>query len=324
MKHVLALTFGDAATASTHFRILQYRDFLASEGIECDWFPANDFCDFTSLGKYDVVILQKKLIPIAALRKLRNHAKRLLYDADDLIWISPEKRHSFITRFRITRRLRAIAAAADLCLAANRVIASDLEAHGGRTAIVPMALDGKRWQDPVKDEVPLTIGWSGAPKNLVFLQEILPQLREVQRRHPEVRWAIHSGLNPCFDNFVYTHFPFVAEREHETIASFHIGLLPLPNNRFACGKSPIKALQYFACRTAVAAAPLGATGEIVRDCENGLWVQQPSEWVNVLERLISDAPLRHRLANSGRHDFIDNYELSIVGRQLAAAIRNDF
>jgi hypothetical protein len=318
---VLVLTFGSIDAASTKFRIVQYLDTLAAAGVHCDLVRAGEFRDFAGLPRYDVVLLQKTLLSAGTVRKLRRGSRRLLYDADDLIWLSPGKQHSFLTRLRVSHRLRTIVRAADICLAANGVIATDLAAAGGRTVVLPMALDGRIWQEPRRPPLPLTIGWSGAPHNIAFLRAILPQLREVQRRHPGVEWLFHSGADPQFSDFRYTHVPFVPGGEPETVGRFHIGLLPLPEDPFALGKSPIKSLQYFASRVAVAASPVGATTEIVRDGETGLWVRDPQQWPAVLERLITDDTLRERLAAAGRAEFEATYDLPRVADRLIALLR---
>jgi glycosyltransferase involved in cell wall biosynthesis len=319
LMRVLALTFGDEHTASTKFRVIQYLPEFARLGISFDVKAAKGFKDFAILPRYDVVLLQKTLVSGRVLGKLRQGARRLVYDADDLIWLAPGKKHSFLTRFRIERRLRRIARAADLCVAANGVIAADLASRGAQTVLIPMALDGEIWQDPVKDPG-LVVGWSGAPHNLVFLRAILPQLREVQCRFPEVQWLFHCGEDPRFPDFNYTHVPFEPGREHEVVRRFHVGLLPLPGDPFVRGKSPIKALQYFACRVAVVGSPVGATREIILDEENALWVREEDQWGSALGKLLSDPLLRRRLAAAGRLAFEAHYDLPRVAGRLIKAL----
>jgi glycosyltransferase involved in cell wall biosynthesis len=322
--NLLVLTFGDENTPSTRFRIVQYREMLEMAGIHCTLVPAREFRDFASLGGYDTVLLQKTLLNSGTVRRLRNGARRLIYDADDLIWLAPGKVHSFVSRFRNGRRLKAIARCADLCLAANRVIADDLQQAGGSIALVPMALDGRVWRlRPDGREAPLTIGWSGAPKNLVFLRAILPQLREVQTRFPDVRWVIHSGENPDFPGFRFEHVPFVPGNEPATVAGFDIGLLPLPDDPFVCGKSPIKGLQYSACGLAVVADPVGATRELLSDGFNSLWVGGEQTWVTALSGLIGDAPLRRQLGTNARAIFEQQHDLPVVFARLRAALSGE-
>lgn len=322
---ILVLTFGDENTPSTRFRIAQYLEMLETVGIRCTLVPAREFRDFSSLGGYDTVLLQKTLLNSGTVRRLRRGARRLIYDVDDLIWLAPGKVHNFITRFRIGRRLKTIVQCADLCLAANQVIAADLEQAGGTTTLIPMALDGRVWRPrPVDSEgQSLTIGWSGAPKNLAFLSAILPQLREVQGRFPDVRWQVHSGENPRFPDFRYEHVPFVPGNEPATVAGFDIGLLPLPDDPFVRGKSPIKGLQYCASGLAVVADPIGATRELLLDNVNCLWVEGEQTWVTALSRLIGDTELRRQLGARARTNFEQRHDLPIVFAQLKAALTGE-
>ncbi|MGH7406779.1 MAG: glycosyltransferase family 4 protein [Candidatus Methylomirabilales bacterium] len=317
---LFALTFGGADTASTYYRLLQYRDLFSAAGIRFDHAPAKEFRDYGRLRDFDTVLLQKVLLSRGRLRSLRRCVRRLLYDADDRIWLSPYRTHSWITQLRIGRRMRAIARSADVCLAANGVIAADLEGCGGRTVVVPMALDDRVWQVPPERRDPVTVGWTGAPKNLVFLRGILPELLEVQHRFPHVRFLVHCGQDPRFEGLRYEHLPFVPGEEPAAVGRFHIGLLPLPDDQFVYGKSPGKALQYFACGVAVAGSPVGATREILADGENALWVRERRDWVAALTRLIEDAELRVRLAVAGRRTFEERHALPVVFRRLRAVL----
>jgi hypothetical protein len=322
---VLVLTFGNENTPSTRYRIVQYQELLELSGIRCTLVPAKEFRDFSSLSEYDAVLLQKTLLDGGTVRRIRRGARRLIYDADDLIWLSPGKVHSFITRFRIRRRLKTIVQCSDVCLVANRIIATDLEEVGGTTTLLPMALDGRVWRPRPTGEgkTPLTIGWSGAPGNLIFLQAILPQLREVQTLFPDVRWVIHSGVDPHFQNFRYEYEPYVPGNEPATVASFDIGLLPLPDDPFVRGKSPIKGLQYSACGLAVVVDPIGATRELLIDNVNSLWVEGEQTWETALSRLIVDTGLRQRLAASARTLFEQQHDLPRVFDKLRAVISGE-
>jgi hypothetical protein len=313
---LFALTFGGADSASTHYRLHQYREQFAAAGIEFAHALATGFKDFASLKQYDVVLLQKTLLAMPKVSRIRKHSKRFLYDADDLIWLSPQKIHSWLTRLRIEARSKHIAKSADLCMAANQIIAGDLRQRGGKTVVVPMALDGRKWTDAEKKGEHVTIGWSGAPKNLPFLRGILPELISVQRRFPEVRFAIHCGEEPKLTGLRYEHVRYVANAEPEAVRQFHIGLLPLPDEPFARGKSPIKALQYFASRVAVVGSPIGATREVLEDGSNSLWAGERRTWAEALGQLISEPMKRQQLSGMARRCFAERYGLPLVFEQL--------
>lgn len=309
---IFFLTFGGTNTASTRYRVLQYFDLFLAAHIDVGYAPVSGFKCFEQLREYDTVILQKTIVPLSLIRKLRQVSRRLLYDIDDRIWLSPNKQHGIITRLRIAARIRAIAKNSDLCIAANEVIADDLRRAGGNVAVVPMSLDEGIWHPRTsRNDDALVVGWSGAPKNLAFLERILPELKKVQRQFPKVRWHIHSGENPHFSDFDYLHIPYVAGEEHLAVGAFDIGLLPLPNDPFVKGKSPIKALQYLACKVAVVGECVGATQEILEDGVNAL-CGGPGEWGSALAQLITNATLRNRLAAAGRLCFETAYERRVV------------
>lgn len=317
---LFALTFGGPESASTQYRLLQYADLFAAAGIEFGYAPVAGFSDFASLAKADVVVLQKTLVSGSKFRGIRQHARWLVYDADDLIWLSPHKTHHWWTRWRIEWRLRRIAQKVDTCIAANEVIAADLRARGAMPIVIPMALDGAQWTDAAKTAVPVTVGWSGSPKNLPFLRAILPAMRTAQERCPTARWVIHCGQEPALEGLRYTHVPFVPGEEPSVVQQFHVGLLPLPDEPFARGKSPIKALQYFASRVAVVGAPVGATREMLRHDENAVLVETPEAWARTIIELLEDEPHRNRLAAAARRTFEADYNAPVVFGRLRRAL----
>lgn len=315
---VLSLNFGDASCASSQFRIHAYLDSLASLGIQIDTTPANSFTDWSKIGTYDAVIVQKKLFRLGQMRHLATHAKRLLYDIDDAIWEPHGKPHGWFTRLRTRSRIRAVARAADLCLAANGVIASYLAQWSTNARVFPMSLDEQLWQPAAAESIgPIRIGWSGAPGNLPYLEALEPALAQIQQRYPQVEWAVLCGRAPAFKTVRWTHIPWEPGCEPRIVPSFSIGLLPLPDNPFAAAKSPIKGLQYMACGVPTVATPLAATRELFVDDKAALFVTRHEDWIQALERLISDNTLRHRMGQQARHTFESRYALRSQAKKLA-------
>jgi glycosyltransferase involved in cell wall biosynthesis len=321
MTRVLALTFGDQSQASTLFRVHQYIRPLAQAGIHIEAIPARDFADWHHVASYDAVLLQKSLLPMGKLRRLRRLSRRFVYDIDDAIWHPHGKPHFFLTNLRQNLRLKRIVSSADLCVAANGVIARHLQRWTSRVAVLPMALDEDTWtpRGATRSDK-LRIGWSGSPVNLRYVEEIEPALVEVQARFPQAEFAIFSGQPPMFQRLKFVHLPFTPGREPENIQTFDIGLLPLPNDPFAAGKSPIKGLQYLASGAAVVLSPVGAAAEMFVEGETGLFARDTQGWIQALSRLAEDAPLCRRLAESGRAAFLKNFSLSANVALMAAAL----
>ena len=313
---LLALTFGNETCASTQYRIIQYRPLMEAAGITLEHAPAKTFSNWASLPNYDVVILQKTLLNRRKIRRLAKGARRLLYDSDDRIWMRPGKPYGWLTAFRIKMRLKLICRLADQCIAANGIIADDLQQHGATPVIIPMALDGNIWFPPEKREGPLTIGWTGSPASLQYLEPIRPAITAVQRTHPEVRWQIHCGRDPEWKDLNYEHIPYTPGNEPETVRGFDIGLLPLPDGEFAQGKSPIKALQYFASGVALIHSPVGATIELTRNNTLGLPATQSKEWNAMMNQLIHDQGARSAMTGNASGQFDSQHEMRSVFTRL--------
>jgi glycosyltransferase involved in cell wall biosynthesis len=317
------LTFGDVSCASSLYRVFKLQGPLKERGISLDVIPANDFTQWESVAKYDLVLVQKKLFRLSQVRFLSRHAKCLLYDLDDAIWHPHGRSHHFFTRWKTGFRLHAIARASALCTAANSVLATELRRWQPNVAIVPMALDEREWQVRMPDDgLRVRLGWSGAPVNLAYLETIAPALDELGRRNPSMELAVVSGRKPQLPPTLKSvHLPWQPNNEAELVRTFDIGLLPLPDNPFAAGKSPVKCLQYMACGIPVVASPLAGVREILEESDTGLFAKSQDDWVRELDHLIKDKGLRHQMGARARLAFERSHSLTAVAGLIAALWR---
>ena len=323
---ILVLSFGDERCASTKFRFCQFVDPLRREGVELQIRLAKGFTDFRILPEFDLVILQKRLANTLWLRKVRKWARILLFDTDDAIWEAHNHPHSWWTTWRTKRRLCQIASDADSCTVPNSYLAGYLRRISRRVELIPMALDPAVWlPSPERTPGPIRIGWAGAPQNLIYLTNIGGVLARIQKDYPALQLVVYCGAPPVWDVRVDSiHHCYEAGSEVSVVQTFDIGLLPLPVNSFAAGKSPIKALQYAACGVACVASPVGATNEIVQHGVTGLTAATLEEWDHVLRRLIDDVVLRRKLGNAARTMFLGTYALDVVVSSLLTCWRDLF
>ena len=320
---VLALTFGNAAQASSFYRIYQFIAPLREAGIDLTAVPADSFSEWSRLAEYDVVIVQKKLFSLGKIRLLRRRAKALVYDVDDAIWHPHGRRHSWFTTLRAGLRLRAIIRAAHLTLAANEVLAAHLRTHATRLTVLPMALDETAWTPhAARDARDPVLGWSGHPVNLPYLEAIEPALLTLRAEFPNARLAVFSGQPPRFREMPFDLIPFQAGTEPEALRTFDIGLLPLPEGAFAEGKSPIKGLQYMACGIPTVLPPRGAAHAMFRAGETALFATTPAEWTAALGKLLRDPALRQRMGAEARRDFEAHHTVSAAAARLKDLLKS--
>ncbi len=317
-RRVVAITFGDAQTGSTKFRIKQYENYLLDHGIQMETFSQKDISDrwLEEMRKADAIINQKCLLGGRWAGKILGLRKPLLFDFDDSIYTRPGKPFSFITKIRVKHRLKRWLKTASCVTTANDYLRSYAAGYSDSVKIVPMSLDTHAWR-PVErrqDRPGLVIGWAGAPSNLHHLEKIEPSLASILDQFPHVSLAVFSGQRPKL-SCRYDYVPFQEGAEAAFVQNIDIGLLPLIDEEFSKGKSPIKAIQYLACGIPVVGNFYGATRELL-NAGNSLPVTAPQEWVPALRRLLTDSSLREQMGRQGRQDIVQGHCLKRTGEIL--------
>ncbi len=145
----------------------------------------------------------------------------------------------------------------------------------------------------------LVLGWIGGGKSLCFLEELGPVFQRLARSHPALRLKI-----VCDHFFALDDVPIIEKRwslheEGTDVASFDIGLAPLPDDVWSRGKCGTKLLQSFCAAVPVVASPVGVHREMIEPGVSGLLASTPEQWEDALERLITDESLRGRLGAAG-------------------------
>jgi glycosyltransferase involved in cell wall biosynthesis len=178
-----------------------------------------------------------------------------------------------------------------------------------------MALDTDIWEPRNRiHREEIVLGWAGAPVNLPLIEKLGLVLAHMLKTYPLLKLAIFSGQKPRL-SCPFEYHPFIPGGEPEFVKNLDIGLLPLDDEEYARGKSPIKALQYLACGVPVVGNIIGATAEILND-KNSIGVSNEKEWLNALGRLVTNRDLAISMGNFG-HKFIEkNHNLKTVGEKL--------
>jgi glycosyltransferase involved in cell wall biosynthesis len=319
----LVLAFGHPErAASTIYRVTQYRPLLAAQGIELDFIVRED-ADAGMLDRVaaaDVVLNQKCLLNRWLGARIRARAKRLVFDYDDAMWTRPGRDYSWFVKWRTATRLRWWLGHADAVIAANGYLADWAQPHARRLEVLPMALDLDIWkpaQRPPRDEV--VVGWVGSPTYLPLVERLEPALRAAIALEPRLRLAIYCGQRPDLA-IPFTHVPYAPGTEAAFVQGLDIGLLPMDDDAFGRGKSPIKSLQYLACGVPVVGNFVGATHEIV-DPVTGIAVSGEAQWTSAIIALARDPSRRQVLGAAGMARMRDQHDRNRLASRLGAIIR---
>ena len=290
------------------YRLAAFRPALEAAGYRLDLRPyPKRWWSRLRLGHTlrdaDVVILQRKLLPVWLLYLLRCAAPRLLFDFDDAVFLrdsySPKGLHSAAR----LHRFMATVETADVVVAGNQYLADEASRWAtvpGRVHVVPTCVEPARYTPARHQGAGVELVWVGSSSTLRGLEAVRPLLEEVGRVVPGARLKLVSD---CFLRLAHQPVvacPWTECGEAADIAAADVGISWVPDDLWSRGKCGLKVLQYMAAGLPVVANPVGVQADLVRHGETGFLARTPAEWVEALRRLGADPELRCRLGAAGR------------------------
>jgi glycosyltransferase involved in cell wall biosynthesis len=315
--NILAIISRDMEKGSTKYRLVQYLDFLSKKGINIKFINRKTIgaSIIKKARQVDLVFNQKCLFKTSVARKLIANSQRTIFDFDDAIYTRPGKPHSWATSYRVKRRLHLWLKCADVVTTSNHFLAGYALKYSDSVKVIPMALDTDIWKPRNRiHRDKIVIGWAGAPVNVPLIEKLGPVLAHMLKKYPLLKLAIFSGQKPRL-SCPFEYHPFFPGGESEFVKNLDIGLLPLDDEEYTRGKSPIKALQYLACGVPVVGNVIGATAEILND-KNSIAVSSEKQWLNALERLVINRDLAISMGHIGHKLIEKNHNLITVGENL--------
>ncbi len=100
-----------------------------------------------------------------------------------------------------------------------------------------------------------------------------------------------------------------------------VGLFPIAkDNKFNKAKSPTKLFEYMAMAKPTISGKIGEAKYIVNDGDSGFLADTKEEFIKYMQMLSEDPILRKRMGLRAREAVKVNYSLSVLGKQLFAAL----
>jgi len=305
-------------------RIAVYLDTLRTNGIDCEVVKLPSGCLarrklFKRAEEFDGVLLHKKgLNPFDAMW-LRRYSKKLIYHFDDAIMYSdktPERNsRSHFIPFRRSVKL------ADMVIAGSSYLAKHAHQFNPNVEILPTGIkvSDYRFHRPPEDDDRIRLVWIGSRSTLKYLREIKSALEEIGKQFDNVILRLI-----CDDFFDLQNMPmekllWSEETRAINLASSHIGLAPLPSNRFTEGKCSFKVLEYACVSLPVVASPVGTNSDYVCDNVTGFFAKDISQWIDRISQLVTDAPLRRKMGQQGRIH-AERFDVGVIGKQMVEFI----
>ena len=319
------VTCGDINDPSSRVRVHQFVPFLTQQGHEVAIVPLTAKSPFQARlrqirillisARFDAVVVQKAVLPrlTLALSKLSN---RLIYDIDDGVFVYYSALDRVLHRY-------------DVVVTGNRAIDEHVRKFNSRSVTIPSVVDETRF-DPerVKShqgaQQTLVIGWLGHRWNIGYLHPLKSVFSELSHRlGKRFVFKVVSDKPLDWSAEWLVNKRWRLEEEADDVASFDVGIMPVPDDRWSELKCGYKALLYMAMGKPVVVSPIGVNSEIVRHGINGYHASNSTEWTQHLGTLLQDAVLRARLGSAGRQLVADKYCIRAVLPRWLAVLRGD-
>jgi glycosyltransferase involved in cell wall biosynthesis len=252
----------------------------------------------------DVVILQRKLLPLWQVRLLRKYARFLIYDFDDALFHRDSYSRKGPLSWARLAHFWATIYAADAVIAGNDYLREQASAYidPSRVHLVPTCVDSRLY--PIarhhRLEASVKLVWIGQHSTLSCLKLAQPLLAAAAARLPGLELRVICNRFPQLEGISVVPRQWSAASEAFELADADIGISWLPDDPWSLGKCGLKVLQYMAAGLPVVANPVGMNREMVIHGETGYLASTPDEWATAVARLSRDIELRQRLGEAGR------------------------
>jgi glycosyltransferase involved in cell wall biosynthesis len=277
------------------------------------------------LGAFDVAFVAREATlvgPPFVERYITRHGLKFLYDFDDAIFLAyPSQKSPLFTVGRWYSKISEICRLSSHITVVNEYLRRYAQQHHQNVTVVPMGM--------ALDEVPrsrlhqhhpspiVSIGWTGSFSTSAYIERLFPVLKQLQHM---TRCTIHlMGTQPDlkYPGLRLNLHPWSPQTEGGVIAGFDIGINPMPIDDWSKGKGTGKTLQYMCYGVPVVATPVGSNIEIINHGENGLFASSDQEWLQSLERLITDHHMRQEMGMNARSTIEQRYDIRQHARKVA-------
>ena len=284
------------------------------------------FAHVWEAGDYDAVFLHREasLIGPAWLERLAKvRQPRLVYDFDDAVWlpyVSPRNR--YLSLLKAPWKTATLCRLAAAVTAGSEHLASFAQRYNDHVTVVPSTVSLRHYRprpEPRRPGPPV-IGWTGSHSSVQYLRIVEAPLRRLAelRRFRFVAIGVEDLRMPGVDTECR---PWRSATEVEDLWDLDVGIMPLPDEPWARGKCAMKAIQYMGVGVPAVVSPVGANRDLIETGANGFLAGPEDEWVETLDRLVSDDDLRARLGREARRTVEERFSAEVHAPRVAQVIR---
>jgi glycosyltransferase involved in cell wall biosynthesis len=271
---------------------------------------------------HDILWIEKEFLPWApyALERFAIGPKPYILDFDDA-W-SLRYEGSALTRRLLGTKFSRLLRGAALTITANDTLTAWARAEGAPKILqLPTVVDLAHYRPCPEPAGPFTIGWIGTPLTAAYLETITEPLRQLAAEAP-LRLLIIGAPDAYIEGVTCLHAAWDEATEAGLIAQCHAGIMPLPDDEWARGKSGYKLIQYMAMARPAVASAVGANRQIVTHGVTGFLASTPFDWLTHLRTLRDNPAQRASFGAAARSRVAEHFALGVTAPILIDQIKS--
>lgn len=278
---------------------------------------------FTSY-RYKTIFIHREAAPLGPpiiewyLAKILG--KKIVYDFDDAIWIPNTSVQNKIAGFvKSFWKVKYICKWADKISAGNDYLCDFASKSGAKNiSRIPTVVNTETRYNILKkhQQNKLIVGWTGSHSTLKFLDELIPVIQKLQSHIP-FTFLVIADKKPQLALEDWIFCPWNEQTEIEDLLKIDIGVMPLKHDEWSEGKCGFKLIQYLSLGIPAIANSVGVNKQIIENDVNGYLADNPNEWINALESLLTNEELRRTFGHNGREKIIKEYSISSISQKFS-------
>lgn len=199
-------------------------------------------------------------------------------------------------------------------IAGNAVLADWASQYSRDVVVIPSCVSPAAYRAKVDYRVadPPRLGWVGSRDNEIYLELIAPALLEIHRRTGS-RLTLLGTVDARLGELevLVDRVKWTEAAQHDALATFDVGLAPLPDEPYTRGKCGYKLLQYGAAGVPSVASPVGVNETILAELRMPA-ARDAGEWVAaILDLLLMPAVDRAALGGRAREVVQERYSYDV-------------
>ena len=196
-------------------------------------------------------------------------------------------------------------------IVANNFLKEYASRYNSNVHVIPTSVDVSKFKPAKNHPGRLTIGWIGSPTTVPYLEIVLPVLQRLSQSYSFAFKIVGAGEDILIKGMNIENITWQLNEDVGYFQGIDIGIYPMPDTLWACGKAGFKAIQYMAVGVPVVASPVGMVKEFIQDGVNGFLAGSDEEWIDKISKLIENPELRSNLGLAGRKTVEETYSVKV-------------